>query len=151
MAIQELFEHIEKSRKLVLEAAEKLDRESFLSRRKGMSSIRDLLVHLMEAEDYWVGSVILGEKRQKFQPDRYDSVTALKANWDRIQERTIRLLLDISEGALSEKTTLQWEEGKTLDVSTVLLHLVAHELPHHGQICLLMREQGHEPPYLDLL
>jgi uncharacterized damage-inducible protein DinB len=151
MAIQELFEHIENSRKLVLEAAEKLDRESFLSRQKGMSSIRDLLVHLMDSEDYWVGSVIRGEKREKFLPDKYEDVAALKAHWDGIHERTKKLLSDVSEGRVSEKTSVQWEGKTTLDVGTVLLHLFTHELYHCGQICLLMREQGHEPPYMDLL
>jgi uncharacterized damage-inducible protein DinB len=151
MAIQELFEHIENSRKLVLEAAEKLDRESFLSRQKGMSSIRDLLVHLMDSEDYWIGSVILGEKRQKFEPDKYDNVNALKGNWDRIHERTRKLLSDISEGSLSQKATVRLGAEKTLDVSSVLLHLFAHELHHRGQVCLLMRERGYEPPYVDLL
>jgi uncharacterized damage-inducible protein DinB len=151
MAIQKLFEHVENSRKLVLESAANLDRESFLSRQKGMSSIRDLLVHLMDAEDYWVGSVILGEKRQKFQPEKYESASALRTNWDGIRKRTRSLLSDISEGRVSENTSVRREREATFDVGTVFLHLFAHELHHFGQICLLMRQEGHEPPYVDLL
>ena len=149
--IQKLFEHIENSRKIVLDTAQSLDRESFLSRQKGMSSIRDLLVHLMDAEDYWVGSVILKEKRQKFLPDKYENVPALRANWDTIHERTRKLVSDISSGRISEQATVQWEGDKTIDISTVLLHLFTHELHHRGQVCLLMRQQGCEPPDLDLL
>jgi uncharacterized damage-inducible protein DinB len=84
-------------------------------------------------------------------PDRYEGVATLKANWDKIHERTKELLLNISKGLLSEETTVQWEGEKTLDVGTVLLHLFVHELHHRGQICLLMRERGYEPPYVDLL
>ncbi|MCX5801468.1 MAG: DinB family protein [Candidatus Eisenbacteria bacterium] len=151
MTIQEPFEHIENARILLLQAAQEVDRECFLNRQKGMSSIRDLLVHLMDAEDYWIGSVVCGEKRQKFLPEKYEDVAALQANWDRIHGRTQKLVSDIASGLLSEQTTVRWEGERVLDLGTVFLHVFTHELHHRGQICLLMRQQGYEPPYVDLL
>lgn len=154
--IRELFEHVENSRDILLDATQKLDEKSFLDRQKGMSSIRDLLVHLMDAEDYWIGSVILGEKRQKFLPDKYEDVANLKANWEIIRGRTRKLVSDMSTELLSGQVTVQWEvarereEARRVDIGTVLLHLLTHELRHHGQVCLLMRQEGCEPPCLDL-
>lgn len=151
MTIPKMSRHIENVRRIVLDAAEKLDRESFLDRQKGMASIRDILVHLMDSEDYWAGTVIFQEKRQKFLPDKYENVPALRKNWDTIHERTRRLILDISGGAVSQERAVKYGEDKTADVATVLLHLFTHELLHLGQVCLLMRQHGYEPPDLDLL
>jgi len=149
--IEKLFGHIENARRLLLDAAQKLDKESFLGRSKGASSIRDLFVHLMDAEDFWIGSVILGEKRQKFVPEKYEDVRTLSGNWTGIHLRTKKLVSDISAGHVSLQMSVPWEKDTTLDVGSILLHVAAHEIHHDGEICLLMRQRGHEPPYLDLL
>ena len=149
--IRKIFEHVESSREKLLEAAAKIDGESFLSREKGTSSIRDLLVHLMDTEDYWVGSVITGERRRKFSPEKYEDANGLKEDWDRIRERTRNLLSNLSEQQLAEKRTVEWDREMTVDIESIFWHLIVHELHHTGQICLLMRETGHEPPEVDML
>ncbi len=149
MTIQEIFSHLENSRRTVLDAVGRLDREEFMERQTGMTSVRDILAHLMDAEDYWVGSVIFEQKRQRFLPEKYESVSELRANWDKIYERTRRLVADISAGVVSDARSVTYGEGQLTDVSGVLIHVFAHEMFHLGQICLLIRQHGHEPPDLD--
>lgn len=149
--IRKIFEHVESSREKLLGAAGKIDGESFLSREKGTSSIRDLLVHIMDTEDYWVGSVIMGERRQKFSPEKYENALGLKEDWDKIRQRTRNLFTNLSEQLLAEKRTVEWDRDSTVDVESILWHLIVHDLHHTGQICLLIRETGHEPPEVDML
>lgn len=150
-AIRKMFEHVGSSREKLFGAVKKIDGESFLGREKGTSSIRDLLVHLMDTEDYWVGSVIMGERRQKFSPEKYEDAVGLKNDWDGIRERTRNLFSNLSEQSLAEKRTVEWDRELSVDVERILWHLIAHELHHTGQICLLVREAGHEPPEVDML
>ncbi|KPJ61260.1 MAG: hypothetical protein AMJ46_02895 [Latescibacteria bacterium DG_63] len=150
-AIRKMFRHAESSRKKLLRAAKSIDKESFLSRRKGLSSIRDLQVHLMDTEDYWVGSVIMGERRRKFSPEKYEDAASLEQDWNSIRQRTRDFLSALSEQVLSDKRTVEWDRKLTFEVDEVLWQLLTHELHHNGQICLLMRETGHQAPELDIL
>jgi uncharacterized damage-inducible protein DinB len=151
MTAQKMFEHIETSRQRVLEAARSVSPEDFLRRKPGMYSIRDLLVHLMDAEDYWVGTVILGGKHGKFTPEKYEDVESLHADWKKMEGRTSELLARLSDKMLRETRTVRWEEEVTFEVDTALWYLFTHEIHHRGQICMLLRELGHEPPEVGLL
>jgi uncharacterized damage-inducible protein DinB len=151
MTVQKMFEHIETSRQRVLEAAGKVPPEDFLRRKPGMYSIRDLLVHLMDAEDYWVGTVVLGGKHRKFTPEKYQDVKSLNADWKKMGGRTSELVARLSEEMLRETRTVRWERDATFDVDTALWYLFTHEIHHRGQICMLLRELGHEPPEVSLL
>jgi uncharacterized damage-inducible protein DinB len=151
MTLQEMFEHVESSRQRVLTAAQKMDTASFLKRKPGAFSVRDLLVHLMDAEDYWIGSVILAGKHQKFTPEKYADLNTLRADWEKIRERTKTVFATLSSEMLGEPRTVQWETEVTFDVDKALWHLLTHEIHHRGQICMLMREYGVEPPIADLL
>ncbi len=149
--VKRMFEHAESSREKLLQAAKEIATDGFLSKEKGKSSVRDLLVHLMDTEDYWVGSVVLGERRCKFEPEKYQNAAGLKEDWDKIRERTKDYLSTLSERRLAEKRTVSWDRELTFDVETILWQLITHELHHGGQICLLLRQGGYQPPELDII
>ncbi|MFH0777966.1 MAG: DinB family protein [Candidatus Eisenbacteria bacterium] len=150
-AIRMLSEHLEASRAKLLDAVGGLGRETFLARRPGGASVRDLLVHLMEAEDYWVTSVILGRKRDKFLPGNYEDVAALRSAWEEVHGRTRGLFAGLTRDLLAEARTVVWDEERTFGVGTILWHFFLHESHHRGQICMMMRDGGHTPPELDVL
>jgi uncharacterized damage-inducible protein DinB len=132
-------------------AAEEMDAADFLKRKPGAFSVRDLLVHLMDAEDYWVGSVILGGGHHKFTPEKYGDPQTLRADWDEVRDRTGKMFATLSEEMLGETRTVQWENEVTFDVNRALWHLLLHQIHHFGQACMLIREYGYEPPVVDLL
>ena len=151
MTLEEMFEHAESARLMLLAAAEKMDAASFVERRPGVFSVRDLLAHLMDAEDYWIGSVVLGGKHLKFAPERYCDVKALRVDWEKTRERTRTVFATLSEELLGQTRTAPHETDVTLEVDRILWHLLTHEIHHGGQVCMLMREHGFEPPVVDLL
>jgi uncharacterized damage-inducible protein DinB len=146
-----MFEHAESSRRRILAAAEKMDAATFAARQPGMFSVRDVLAHLMDCEDFWVGSVTLGEKQRKFTPEKYSDATALGADWEEVRERTRRLFATLTVELLRQARTVPGEGGETFRVETILWHFLTHEIHHRGQACMLMRERGFEPPDVDLL
>ncbi len=151
MTIQAVVEYVEKSRRNLLQAARMLSTEDFLRRKPGVFSVRDLLVHMMDAEDYWVGTVILGGRHQKFNPEKYENIGSVFADWEVVHERTRRLLDGISDARLNERITVRWDKPVTIDVRKALWQVLVHEIHHRGQICMLMREQGYDPPDVELL
>jgi uncharacterized damage-inducible protein DinB len=151
MTLQEMFEHAEWSRCQVLAAAEKMDAVSFVERKQGMFSVRDLLAHLMDAEDYWIGSVVLTGRHRKFAPEKYSDAKSLKADWDEVRQRTTVLFATLSAELLGQTRTLRRETETAFLVDKVLWHFLIHEFHHLGQVCMLMRERGLEPPVVDLL
>lgn len=151
MTLQEMFERSESSRRQILDAAGKMDTASFVARRPGVFSVRDLLAHLMDAEDFWIGSVVLGGKHLKFAPESYPDVSTLRVDWDRIRERTGKVFASLTEELLRQTRTVPVEAGVTLEVDRILWHFLTHEIHHRGQVCMLMREKGIVPPAVDLL
>ncbi len=151
MTLQEMFEHAESSRCQVLAAAEKMDTVSFVERRQGLFSVRDLLAHLMDAEDYWIGSVVLSGRHRKFAPETYSDVKPLKADWDEVRERTRTLFATLSAELLGQTRTVRRETETAFLVDKILWHFLTHESHHLGQVCMLMRERGFAPPVVDLL
>ena len=151
MTFPEMFERSESSRQLLLDAAEKMDSDSFVRRRPGIFSVRDLLAHLMDAEDFWIGSVVLGEKRLKFDPERYPDIKTLRAEWDTIRRRTRKLFANLSEEKLRETRSVRLDEDVTLELPRILWRFLTHEIHHVGQACMLIHEQGFEPPTIGIL
>jgi uncharacterized damage-inducible protein DinB len=151
MTLQEMFERAESSRQQILDAADKMDAASFVERRPGVFSVRDLLAHLMDAEDFWIGSVVLGGEHLKFTPERYSDVKALKTDWDKVRERTRTVFATLSQELLGQTRSARGETGVTFEVDRILWHFLAHEIHHRAQVCMLMREHGFEPPVVDLL
>ena len=151
MTLEDMFKHAESSRRKILDAAGKMDAASFVARTPGVFSVRDLLVHLMDTEDFWIGSVVLAQKQRKFTPEKYKDAGTLRADWDKVRERTRKLFATLPAELLRQTRTVPGEAAETFEVEKILWHFLTHETHHRGQVCMLMRENGFEPPVVDLL
>ncbi len=151
MTLQEMFEHSESLRQRLLAAAEKMDAASFIERKPGMFSVRDLLVHLMDAEDYWIGSVVLAGRHRKFTPEKYSDAKDVRQDWDEVRRRTRTVFATLSDELLGCSRSVHRDTEETLDVDRILWHFLTHEFHHRGQVCMLMKERGYQPPAVDLL
>jgi uncharacterized damage-inducible protein DinB len=59
------------------------------------------------------------------------------------------LFASLTEELLRQTRNVPGDAGVTL-VDRVLWHFLTHEIHHRGQVCMLMREKGFEPPVVDL-
>jgi uncharacterized damage-inducible protein DinB len=100
----------------------------------GMRSIRDILVHLMENEAGWVGSVIRGEQRRRFEPGAFGSLDAVMAEWQPLRAATAATILGLTGEERESRRPLPWDTSKTVSVDEIVWHVVAHDQYHRGQV-----------------
>lgn len=100
----------------------------------GMRSIREILLHLMENEAGWVGHVIRGEPRRRFDPTVYGSLDAIVTEWGPLRAATADTILRLTPEERESRRPLPWGASKTVSVEEVVWHVVAHDQYHRGQV-----------------
>ena len=107
-----------------------------------------LLAHLVATEELWRSRVTGDEPRLPVWPDL---TLAQIADWLLKQPDAWATLLD----AYPPDTTFGYtnSKGETFEstVADMTAHVVAHGGYHRGQIALLLRQAGEDPPYTDYI
>ncbi len=125
-------------------------------------SIKDLLFHIANVEDFWLLEEILREPpvRQTlpaFKDTRGGPAFAsfaletLLDYWRAVEQRTLAYLPTLTDDERKRVVTVHDRPGKRYTVDGLLWNLIIHESRHVAQISVLLRTQGIEPPFLDLL
>jgi uncharacterized damage-inducible protein DinB len=124
--------------------------------------IKDLVFHVIAVEDFWIQEEILRE-----QPVRAN-ISALKDTkggpvfasfaletlldyWRAVERGTLTYLAKLTDDELKRIVTVHDRPGKRYTVDGLLWNIAIHEARHVAQISVLLRTQGIEPPFLDLL
>jgi len=68
-----------------------------------------------------------------------------------MEQITLPYLATLTDGELKRIVTVHDRPGKRYFVDGLLWNIVIHEARHVAQISVLLRIQGVEPPFLDLL
>ena len=124
--------------------------------------IKDLLFHIPNVEDFWLLEEILREQPvwqtiPAFKDAPRGLVYAafelktLLDYWRAIEQRTLAYLPTLTDDELKRIVTVHDRPGKRYTVDGLLWNLIIHESRHVAQISVLLRTQGLEPPFLDLL
>jgi len=153
MYFQHQYEFVKSSRKVLLEYCKTLSGPDFVIENStfGRGSVRNLLVHIGNTYEYWIGRESL-KKRIKFTD--YNSVQNV------IETEAffagIDLLLEEFTGVYHEKYTIDVEieiNGKVILASPLKLftHVITHEFHHKGQILSLSRHLGYVPVDTDII
>ncbi len=145
---------LEKVRKQWREAVENLSKEE-LARKifPDVQPIGTLILHIAEAEYFWIQTIIHGEEMTEeikdllhwdmwfddFASKDLDSRYCLNAV-EKVHELSRRVLAQLSDDDL-EKTFVRDREDRKSHYSLrwILLHLIEHEATHKGQIMMLKR------------
>lgn len=147
------YNFVRDARGILLEYCERIS-ENDLVREKpdfGRGSIRNLLVHIANIYEYWIGKQGL-KKNLPF--TSYDSKTNIKDLVDLFLQ--VDSLMDeffeIIEQNQIEKIVYQ-RNGNTEKVTPLMLftHVITHEFHHKGQILSLSRHLGYEPIDTDII
>lgn len=135
----------------LLDLAKKLPEGGFTWQpHPNVKSIRGVLAHMLDAEQYWVYRVLRGETVSKREVP-YSTPGELEADWRPVRERTVAYLRDLPAAALTEMRTVPWDPGTKVSVEVILWHLVTHEFHHKGQVCTRLAMLGVDVPDLDLI
>jgi uncharacterized damage-inducible protein DinB len=124
----------------------------------GAHSVGALVLHIGEAEWFWMQCVVSGHKlndedrRAPFwdalkEPDRvanhaYSAEFCLHQA-DAVREQTRSVLASFNDGDLNRIFTFDWhDKTQEQDLRWILHHLIDHEAQHKGQILMLKRLLG---------
>ncbi len=150
--IEMLVNHNLTVRSSILETLEGLSNEDVV-RDLGseIGSIRNILVHLIDTERYWI-SVLREKKSVRLNPADSETIGDIKAAWCETEELTKGFLKDLNQEQLSHVRSVR-RAGKTVyfTVAKALIHLAAHEIHRQGLIVGLIRQLGLNAPDTDML
>lgn len=150
--IDMLIEHNYSVREPLLESLEQLDRKDFTrSLGKGKSSIRNILVHLMNSEIYWM-NVIGDEDTHSLDPEEFADLNTIATTWKQIENEMRDVLGNQSDASLQYVKRLRiGDDTISFTIARALLHMVTHEAHHRGFIVGLLRQMGYQPPNVNML
>jgi uncharacterized damage-inducible protein DinB len=151
-SIEMLFDHNLACREPLLQILEQMKTEDFMKDLGvGKGSMRNILVHLMNAEKYWI-SVLNDSKFEAIEPESLDSVQSIREIWSRVHEKTRELVSRLNEDQLHHVRSVTWgEQTVSFTVAKALIHVANHETHHRGLLSGLIRQQGMTPPDFDML
>jgi len=106
--IRLLFEHNTKCRKPLLSAIERNLSEDDFTRNLGVghSSIRNILVHLMNSESYWIDQVLKKEIGKVYDPNEVSNVADVRNLFEERKEKTEKYLSNLIENDLLNVETV---------------------------------------------
>jgi len=150
--IKMLFDHNLACRDPLLQTLEQLKPEELAENLKvGKGSIRNIIVHIMNAEKYWI-SVLEHSEFEAIEPNSIDSIQSIRETWSKVHERTKEFMDNLKAEELHHVRSVSWkEETVSFTVGKALIHIANHETHHRGLLSGLIRQKGLDPPDFDLL
>jgi uncharacterized damage-inducible protein DinB len=150
--IEILVDHNIACRQPILDAVENLTNEEFIKDMGvGIGSIRDILVHLVNTEDYWI-SLLKGKDTKKINPENFNDIDTIRKIWAERETSTKDFLEYQNDRTLQVVRNVTWD-GVTVHftVAKALIHMATHETHHRGLIIGIIRQLRYEPPNVNML
>jgi uncharacterized damage-inducible protein DinB len=141
--IEMLLGHNRACRRPILDAVKNLTRQEL---GVGNGSIRDILIHMVNVEDYWT-SLLRGTDVRKFNPKDFDKVDSVAKIWLEVEAATKEFLEYQTEKSLQVVRNVKWNEIMVyFTVVKALIHMATHEIHHRGLIICLIGQLVYNPP-----
>lgn len=153
-ALQELLDYHYSRRERVYNFLETIKPEEFTHRQEtGWGSIRNALVHCLEAEEFWVQTGMRQQPRPDFDFEAYPDVASLRRLAAEVRSRTESYFAALTEADLAGEATITFSSGAGTrsTLAKAFTHVILHDTHHRGQVWALVRALGYEPPEIDLM
>ncbi|MHA1484083.1 MAG: DinB family protein [Candidatus Thorarchaeota archaeon] len=151
--IEVLFEHNFACREPLLEAVKQISKEEFTrDLGVGRNSIRDILVHLVNTEIYWIDHDLRGITTEQIFAKDYADAESIREAWKSVETTTREFLRDQNERGLQHVKSVTWGDVTvSFTVAKALLHLATHETHHRGLMVGLLRQLGYKAPDVNMM
>jgi len=151
LSIPELYKYSSRvRRRFVVKLSEMPWEEVTKNREASFYSMRNILIHMIDNEDWIVNWVVRGNsrgyKREK-QADEYSSMAEIIAHMDRVEAKTREYL----KGApFDKRIDFVISSGKSFDLSVeeALFQSFTEQLYHLGELIALLWQDDIEPPQM---
>ncbi|MHA2425908.1 MAG: DinB family protein [Candidatus Thorarchaeota archaeon] len=150
--IDMLLNHNSVCRDPLFQSLEQIDTEEFLKPTgAGKGSIRDIMVHIMNAEKYWI-AFLKDSEYQMSKPEGFLDIQSIRDEWSKVSAETNEFIRNLPEDRLLHVRSLR-SGNRTISftIAKALLHMATHETHHRGFLIGLIRQKGFEPPDVNML
>lgn len=115
-------------------------------------SVREQLVHLLDAEDMWF-SELRGVEPSEPLPETVttDDRDTIRSHWDKVEENIRAYLASLRDEMLFTKPIKEPEEDQILVLWQVLLHVANHATDHRAQLLRALHDLDVETKYQDYI
>jgi uncharacterized damage-inducible protein DinB len=150
--IEMLINHNSVCRDPLLQTLEQLDSEELLKPTgAGKGSVRDILVHIMNAEKFWI-SFLKESEYEMSEPDGFSDISSIRNEWSKVAAETEEFIRNLPEASLQHVRSIRsGDRTISFTVAKALLHVTTHETHHRGFLIGLIRQKGLEPPDVNML
>ncbi|HYG59155.1 MAG TPA: DinB family protein [Symbiobacteriaceae bacterium] len=136
-------------RPITLAALRKLTPEQLVWKPEGWAhSAWDLAVHMADCEWIWLYRNALKKEpwETRWDPNQFANLGELIEFWSKIHRTTVEWLQDTPVSHLNRKYPMPYVEYPYATMNWLIYHVMEHEIHHRGQLFMLMRMQGVQPP-----
>jgi len=151
--IEMLLEHNFACREPLLEAVKQLSKEEFTKDLGvGRNSIRDIFIHLVNTEIYWIDHVLRGIATEQIFSKDYANADSIREAWKSVETTTREFLRDLNERGLQHVRSVTWGDVTvSFTMAKALVHLATHETHHRGLVIGLLRQLGYNAPDVNMM
>jgi len=151
LAVQELYSYSSRVRRRFVDKLAELPWEEVEKDRKGsFHSMKSILLHIIDNEDWIVNWVIPGRATDytRRKSEEYTSMQMVTDHLDEVERRTRSYLKSIDEGGLGRRVKFTVSSGHTFDLSVEesLFQSFTEQLFHIGELIALLWQMDVEPP-----
>lgn len=148
----DLYRHWETDlRPITLTALRRMTPEQLHFKPEGFGrSSWELAVHMCDCEWHWIWRNALKKEpwETKWDENRFRDLDDLIDYWSAIHRTTVEWLRDTPVSHLNRKFPMPYTEFPFATMNWLIYHVMEHEIHHRGQIFMLLRMQGINPPEL---
>jgi uncharacterized damage-inducible protein DinB len=136
----------------VIKSLRSVDRNRFIDEKvSAWGSLRNLMVHVIEAEDYWINKVIQGKEFAEYEFDDFADVDSIEKRWKEVDADILLFLETLAPEDLRRERRVKWDKEYSFPLEKILQHIYTHTVHHRGQIVAGIRTLGGKVPYVDIL
>jgi uncharacterized damage-inducible protein DinB len=114
-------------------------------------SVRDQILHLIDAEEIWFRELGGMKPSQPFPSCHFDDRKNIRAYWDGVEQIMQDYLQQLRDDMLFSRPIQEPDEDRNLIVWQVLLHVVNHATDHRAQILRQLSDLGVKTTYQDYI
>ena len=149
--ISELYSYSSRVRRKFAEKLAELPGDVVLRNREAsFYTMKNILVHMIDNEDWIVNWVIQGKSREyvRKKSEEYTDMTQVLQHLDEVEDRTRAFLKNGNEQEFNRRVAFVLSSGKTfnLSVEECLFQSFTEQLYHMGELIALLWQDNIEPP-----
>ena len=112
---------------------------------EGSYSVGQIMLHIAQEEDGEIRYGITGELNAfppEYEPEEYPTIESIKSLLTEVHNRTEEYLQGLEERDLDREH--EAPRGRTYRLSSMIWHVIEHEIHHRGELSLILGMLGRE-------